>query len=155
MISSDVKRMLTPRSRGYINPMADVSEQSAAHLVRQAAEQVSTLVRDELRLAQAEFMEKGRHAAFGVGMFGGAGVTAVYGLGALLVAAGLALALVLPGWAAALIVSAVLFLIAGLQVLGGRRHMRQIPPLKPEQTISSVKADVDALSTAVEERNRR
>ncbi|GIH08556.1 hypothetical protein Rhe02_66230 [Rhizocola hellebori] len=135
--------------------MADVSELSAAHLVRQAAEQVSTLVRDELRLAQAEFMEKGRHAAFGVGMFGGAGVTAVYGLGALLVAAGLALALVVPGWAAALIVSAVLFLIAGLQVLGGRRHLRQITPLMPEQTISSVKADVDALSVAVEERNRR
>jgi hypothetical protein len=62
---------------------------------------------------------------------------------------------VLPGWAAALIVAAVLFGVSGLQVLSGRRHMQQIPPLKPEQTISSVKADVDALSTAVEERNRR
>ncbi len=135
--------------------MADVSEQSAAALVRQAAEQVSTLVRDELRLAQAEFVEKGRHAAFGAGMFGGAGVTAVYGVGALMVAIGLALALVVPGWAAALIVAALLFLIAWVQVLIGRRQLRQIPPLKPEQTLNSLRADVDAVSTAVEERNRR
>jgi uncharacterized membrane protein YqjE len=135
--------------------MAELSEQSAAALVRQAAEQVSALVRDELRLAQAELKEKGKHAAFGVGMFGSAGVIAAYGLGALLVAAGLALALVVPGWAAALIVAVVLFAVAGLQILSGRRHLRSIPPLKPEQTISSVKADVDALSTAVEERNRR
>jgi hypothetical protein len=124
-------------------------------LVRQAAEQVSTLVRDELRLAQAEIVEKGRHAAVGVGMFGGAGVTVLYGIGALVAAAGLALALVMPGWAAALVVAVVLFAVAGVQVLTGRRHMRQIPPLKPEQTINSVKADIDALSTAVEERNRR
>lgn len=135
--------------------MADVTEQSAAALVRQAAEQISTLVRDEFRLAQAELAEKGKHAAFGVGMFGGAGLTAAYGVGALLVAIGLALALVVPGWAAALIVAAALLLIAGAQVLLARRHLRRIPPLKPEQTINSLRADVQAVSTAVEERNRR
>ena len=135
--------------------MADVTEQSAAALVRQAAEQISTLVRDELRLAQAELAQKGKHAAFGVGMFGGAGLVAAYGVGALLVTIGLALALVVPGWAAALIVTVALFVVAGIQVLVGRRHLRQIPPLKPEQTINSLRADVQAVSTAVEERNRR
>jgi hypothetical protein len=76
-------------------------------------------------------------------------------VGALMVAIGLALALVVPGWAAALIVAALLFLIAWVQVLIGRRQLRQIPPLKPEQTLNSLRADVDAVSTAVEERNRR
>lgn len=134
--------------------MAEVA-QSTAELVRQAAEQISTLVRDELKLAQAEFAEKGHHAALGAGLFGGAGLTAAYGLGALVVAAGLSLALVVPGWAAALIVAAVLFLVAGLQVLTGRRHLRQITPLTPRRTIRSVRADVEAVSSAVEERNLR
>jgi len=39
------------------------AELSTAELVRHAAQQVSTLVRDEIKLAQAELAEKGRHAA--------------------------------------------------------------------------------------------
>jgi Flp pilus assembly protein TadB len=135
--------------------MADVSGQSAADLVRQAADQISALVRDEIRLAQAEFAEKGKHAAVGAGMFGSAGLAAIYGVGALAVAGGLALALVMPGWAAALVVAVVLFLVAGVQVLVGKRHLKQIAPLTPRRAMQSVRDDLDAVSTAVEERNAR
>jgi uncharacterized membrane protein YqjE len=134
--------------------MTQAASPSTADLVRQAADQVGTLIRDEIKLAQAELAEKGRHAARGAGMFGGAGLTVLYGVAALLVALGLALALVLPGWLAALIVAVVLFLAAGLQALLGRRQLRQVPPLAPEQALRSVQADVEAVISAVEERNR-
>jgi hypothetical protein len=66
-------------------PSSDVS---SAELVRQASEQVTTLVRQELQLARAELAEKGRHVGVGVGLFTGAGMTVFYGVGALLFAAG-------------------------------------------------------------------
>ena len=42
-------------------------------LVQDLSRQTSTLIRQEMRLAQAELTEKGRHASKGAGMFGGAG----------------------------------------------------------------------------------
>jgi Putative Actinobacterial Holin-X, holin superfamily III len=43
---------------------------SAGELVRQLSEQVSVLVRDELKLAQLEMTRKGKQAEFGIGMLG-------------------------------------------------------------------------------------
>ena len=54
-----------------------------------------------MRLAQAELTEKGRHAGKGAGMFGGAGLVALYGVGALVAAAILGLATVIEPWIAA------------------------------------------------------
>ena len=46
------------------------------------------LVRDEIRLARAEMTQKAKAAGVGAGLFGGAGVFAVYGLGVLVAAGG-------------------------------------------------------------------
>jgi uncharacterized membrane protein YqjE len=133
----------------------DQKEPSSAELVKQAAEQVSTLVRQELQLAQAELMEKGKHVGVGVGLFTGAGLTTFYGVGALLVALGLGLAEAMPGWLAALIVGVVLLIVAGVEALLGRRQVREGTPLTPRRTVGSVRADIDTVGTAVEERNAR
>src|SRR4051794_12420603 len=90
------------------------SEQPIGELVSQAAEQMSELVRAEMRLAAAEVTEKGRHARIGFGLFGGASMVALYGVGSAVTAAIAALALVLPVWAAALIVAVVLGVIAAV-----------------------------------------
>lgn len=132
-----------------------MTNQSTAELVRQASEQISTLVRDELRQAKSELTEKGRRAGMGIGLFGGAAVMLYYALGALLLAAGLGLAVVMPGWAAALIVAAALLIIAGLQALVGRLELKRSTPLTPDRTIGSVRADIDTVKDAVEERKRR
>jgi len=132
-----------------------VTNQSTAELVRQASEQISTLVRDELQNAKAELAEKGRHAGMGIGLFGGAAVMLHYALGALLFAAGLGLAEVMPGWAAALVVAAVLLVIAGIEALVGRFQLKRSTPLIPDRTIDSVRADVETVKAAVEERKRR
>ncbi|HZM79277.1 MAG TPA: phage holin family protein [Candidatus Limnocylindrales bacterium] len=132
-----------------------MTNQSTAELVRQASEQISTLVRDELQNAKAELAEKGRHAGMGIGLFGGAAVMLHYALGALLFAAGLGLAEVMPGWAAALVVAAVLLVIAGIEALVGRFQLKRSTPLIPDRTIDSVRADVETVKAAVEERKRR
>lgn len=133
----------------------NTQHQSTAELVRQAGEQISTLVRDELAQAKAELSEKGRRAGLGIGMFGGAAVMLHYALGALLVAAGLGLAEVMPGWAAALVIAAILLLIAGIEAVVGRMQLKRATPPVPDRTMESVRADIDSVKTAVEERKRR
>lgn len=125
---------------------------TTADLVRQATEQVSTLVRDEIKLAQAELAQKGRHAARGAGMLAGATLVAAYALGALVLTVGLALALVLPAWLSALIVAVVLLLAAGVLAVLAKNHFRRVPPLAPERTVKSVQADLGAVTTAIEEK---
>ena len=115
---------------------------SLGTLVHDLTQQVSTLVRDEMRLAQAEMAEKGKKAGIGIGMFGGAGLVALYGLGALVATAILALALALPGWLAALIVAVVLFAIAGVLALIGKSNVGKATPAKPEEAIAGLQEDV-------------
>jgi uncharacterized membrane protein YqjE len=111
----------------------------------QLSEQSSLLIRRELQLAQIELQQKAKRAGLGAGLLGATGLVALYGFGTLLAAIILALALVLPAWAAALIVTVVLFVIAGVAALVGKKKVSQATPLAPEQTIENVKADVATL----------
>jgi membrane protein len=124
-------------------------DNSAGELVKQLSEQVTRLVRDELKLAGSEMASKGSRAAKGAGLFGGSGIIALFGLGCLLAAAIAGLALVLATWLAALIVGAALMVIAGIAVLVGRSQLRQAVPPVPEQAAGSVKADVQAIKAGV------
>lgn len=130
------------------------SEPSTAELVQRAAEQVSRLVRDELALARAELTQKGKHAGIGIGLFGGGGVMALYGSGALVAAVILLLALVMPGWLAALIVAVALFVLAGILALIGKQQVSRAVPPVPEATVRSVRADVDTVAAAVKDGRR-
>lgn len=130
------------------------SEPSTAELVQRATEQVSRLVRDELALARAELTQKGKHAGIGIGLFGGGGALALYGLGALVATAILLLDLVLPAWAAALIVAVVLFALAGVLALVGKKQVSQAVPPVPQAAVRSVRADVDTVAAAVKDRGR-
>jgi len=113
-------------------------------LVQRMSQQTATLVRKELELAQVEMKEKGKRAGVGVGLFGGAGLVAAYAVGALIATIILVLATVLDeGWIAALIVTVVLFAIAGVAALMGKKQVEQATPPQPEQAIESTKRDVD------------
>jgi len=118
------------------------SAESAGELVRDLTEQVSRLIRDELKLAEYEMTRKARRLGRGAGMFGGGGLCALYGVGCLLAAAIIALALVIPAWAAALVIGAVLLAVAGAAALAGRSQLSRATPPLPEQATASVKADV-------------
>jgi Putative Actinobacterial Holin-X, holin superfamily III len=130
------------------------SQASIAELIKQLSEQSSRLARQEVELAKAELAVKGKRAGIGAGMFGGAGVFAFYGLGALTAAAVLALATAVTAWLAALIVAAVLAAIAGILALQGKHKVSQATPPLPEQAAESVKEDVRWTKTRAQSARR-
>jgi large-conductance mechanosensitive channel len=130
-------------------PPADPSDRSVGELVRSLSEDLTTLVRDEIRLAQAEVSDKAKKAGVGIGAFGGAGVVALYGLGVLIAAAVLGLAAVVSAWLAALIVAVVLFVVAGVAALIGKKKLSQAAPPVPSRAIDSVKTDVAEIKESI------
>jgi uncharacterized membrane protein YqjE len=137
------------------SPARPTTDQSTSQLVQKASEQITRLVRDEIALAKAELTEKGKHASKGAGLFGGGGVLAMYGVGAMLATIIIALDLVLPLWLAALIVTVVLFVAAGILALLGKKQVGQAGSPEPKDAIfASAKADVDEVKHAIRTRSR-
>lgn len=124
----------------------DPRERSLPELMKQLADQTQTLVRQEIQLAKAETTQKGRDAGKGAGLLGGAAVIALLAAGALTATLILLLDTFLPGWLAALIVTVVYLAIAGILALQGKKQLQQINPA-PEQTIETVKEDVEWAKT--------
>jgi uncharacterized membrane protein YqjE len=129
----------------------ELSERSVGELVQQVSQQTATLVRQEMQLAQVELQEKGKRAGIGAGMFGGAGLVALYGVGAVVAAVIMLVATAIEPWVSALIVGVVLLATAGILALLGRREVEQATPPKPERAMESMQHDVEH----VRERVRR
>ena len=127
---------------------------SLAELMRRLSDQSTLLVRQELDLAKAELVQKGKQAGLGAGMFGGAAVFGLYAVGALTAALILALSLAVVGWLAALIVTVLYAAIAGVLSLVGRSKVRQGVPPVPERAVESVKEDVQAAKLRAKEGRR-
>jgi putative superfamily III holin-X len=126
-------------------PHSAPADASLGELVASISQQTSRLVRDEMRLAQAEMAAKGKKAGIGAGLFGGAGLLSLFGLACCISAAALALSYVLPDWAAALIVGALLFAVAGVAAMIGKREVSEAAPPVPEEAVASVKQDLQVL----------
>ena len=120
---------------------------SAAELVKQVSEQTQKLIRQELALARLEISDKAKHAGIGAGMLGGAAFAAMLGVGTLIAMIVLLLATALEPWLAALIVAVALLAIAGILAVAGKGQLARATPPAPEQTIESVKADVEEVRT--------
>jgi hypothetical protein len=125
----------------------DLRERPVAELLRDLSQQTGTLVRQEIDLAKAELAQKGKQAGAGAGLFGGAGVVGLLALGALTACFIAALQTAMPIWLAALIVAVVYAAIAGALALAGRARIRKATPAAPEQTIETVKEDVQWAKT--------
>jgi uncharacterized membrane protein YqjE len=123
-----------------------LAEASTSELVQRLGEQVSRLVRDELRLARVELTDKGKRAGIGAGLLGGGGLIALYGVAAVLAGVILLLAQVMWDWLAAVLVGVVLLAVAGIMALQGRNKVREATPPVPKEAVDSVKADIDEIS---------
>jgi uncharacterized membrane protein YqjE len=126
-------------------------EPSAGELVKQLSEQVSVLVRHELRLAQLEMTRKGKQAGTGFGLMGGGGLIALYGVGCLIACVVIAISGVLAAWLSALIVGVALLVVASVAAAVGRGRLRRGTPPVPAEAIGSVRDDVEE----IKERARR
>ena len=128
-------------------PDNELTDRSTGELLKRLSNETTTLVRQEIELMKAELAEKARPAGIGAGMFGGAGL---FGIGAFFALTAFFVALLdgaMPIWAAALIVAVVYAAIAGVLALTGRRKVREATPVAPEQTMESVKEDLQWAKT--------
>jgi Putative Actinobacterial Holin-X, holin superfamily III len=122
-------------------------DHSIGELVKDLATETSTLVRQEIDLAKAEMTDRGKRAGKGVGMLAAGAVVAVLAFGALTAGLIAALDLAMPTWLAALIVTVVYGAIAAVLVQIGRKQVQEAAPPVPEETIESVKEDVQWAKT--------
>jgi uncharacterized membrane protein YqjE len=139
----DAQRAREPKhAHALPDPVTEPQDASLGTLVSELSSQIPELVRSEIRLAQAEVAEKGKRAGIGIGMFSVAGLMAFFGLAALLTTFVLLLDLVLPAWAAALIVTVVLFAVAGIAALLGKKKVAEVGSPTPERAMTGLKQDI-------------
>ena len=136
-----------PSTVGEPRDTDELRERSLPELLKQLSEQTTRLVHQELELAKAELQQKGKQAGMGASMFGGAGAIGLAALGALTACFILALNAVMPAWLAALLVAVVYGVIAFVLVKQGQARMKRAAPPVPEQTIETVKEDVEWAKT--------
>jgi uncharacterized membrane protein YqjE len=120
-----------------------MEEQSTGELVKQLSEQVTSLVRDEMKMARLELTRKGKQAGMGMGMFGVSGLVALYGVACLLAAAIIAISGEIRAWLAALIVGLAVLAASGVAAAAGRGRLRRATPPMPQQAVEGAKADVE------------
>ena len=134
-------------SREDLGGAEDLRDRSLPELLKQLSQETTQLVHQELELAKAELQQKGKEAGAGAGMFGGAGAIGLAALGALTACFILALDAIMPAWLAALIVAVVYAIIAFVLVKQGQARIKRATPPVPEQTIETVKEDVEWAKT--------
>lgn len=122
----------------------DISNVSVGELVGQVAQDLSTLMRQELDLAKAEVKQEVTKTGKAAGMMGAAGFAGYMVLLFASIAAWWGLANVMDqGWAA-LIVTGIWAVIGAVLFVVGRRRLKEVNP-KPDRTIETVKELPDAL----------
>ena len=133
-------------TRNEVGPREAVApeELSTPQLISRVAEQTSALVRDEMALAKAELRETVKHTGVGAGLFGVAGVTALYGGWAVVFTVIYALALVMDVWLAGLVVAVALLVVAAVAAVAGRGRVKRAT--EPPQAVQrNLKRDVETL----------
>src|SRR6188472_1680808 len=119
----------------------DARERGIGELVKDLASQTSTLVRQEIQLAQAEVTQKGKVAGKGAGLLAGGAVFGLLALGALTAGLIALLDKAMATWVAALIVMALWAIVALVLAKAGQSALKRATPPAP-QTIETVKEDI-------------
>ncbi len=126
----------------------DVASASVGELVGGVAQDLSTLMRQELALAKAEVKQEALKSSKAAAMYGGAGFAGYMVLLFASIAAWWGLANVMPSGWAALIVTAIWAVIGAVLYQEGRRRAREIHPV-PRRTAETIKEVPDTLKGAV------
>ena len=130
------------RGTGYAGrEPADPADHSVGDLLGRVTSDLSTLMRQEVELAKVEIKEEATKAGKASGTLLGAGLVGYLVLVFLSLAVMFGLDQVMPiGWAA-VITAVLLGIVATVLFVIGRRQFQQVNP-KPEQTVETLKEDV-------------
>jgi len=122
----------------------DVDDVSVGDLIGNVTRDLSTLLRQELALAQAELKQEATKTAKGAGAMAGAGVAGHFVLLFLSLALWAGLSNVMDAGWAGLIVAVIWAVIAAVLYASGRAKLRQVHPT-PDRTVETLSQVPDAL----------
>ena len=138
-----MSQMSSPNANGRPGP------QSLGNAAKDVVDHARTLVKLELELATRELKRKLQTLGIGIGLFVGAAVLGLFGIGFLLATIAAGLATFLPTWLALLIVTLAIFLVIAVLVQVGKRMVKKATPAMPEQAIAEAKLTQEVLGRDV------
>lgn len=118
-------------------PEEKAATTSLGDLLSGVTQDLSTLFRQEVELAKAELTESAKKAGKGAGMFGGAGLTALFALLFLSIAAWWGLGFVLNNALSAVVIAVIYAIVALVLFLRGRKELKDINGVP--KTVDSLK----------------
>ena len=123
-------------------------ERSLGDLFSELMSETSTLVRQEVALAQVELTNKATKAGKNIGFLVVGGVVGYAALLVVLAAVVMILGNFIPLWASALVVGAVVGVVAFMLVSSALAELRKADPV-PRETVESIKEDAKWLKDQV------
>jgi uncharacterized membrane protein YqjE len=121
-------------------------ERTIGQLVADATHDISSIVHNEIALAKTELKEDAKDAGKGAGMFGAAALLGLLGLIFLFHTVALVIHIWLPISASYGITTALLFLVAGVLGLVGKKSVQGVKG-KPERTIRNAQETISTVKS--------
>lgn len=123
-------------------------ERSIGELFSELANETSTLIRQEVALAQVEITQKATSAGKNVGYLAAGGFVGYAGLLAIIAGVIMGLSYFIPAWLAAIIVGAIIAVVSYVLVSSALTSLRNMD-VKPTETVESIKEDARWLKNQV------
>jgi len=129
--------------------MALETDRTIGTIVKELMENISALFRSEIALLKWELKDTAAKLGGGAAMFAGAAFVALFGLAFLFVTILLVLVrLGIPAWVSALIVTVVLFVVAGVLAMIGKKKF-QAAQFVPKESVDHIKSDIETLKSDI------
>jgi len=123
-------------------------ERSIGELFSELANETSTLIRQEVALAQVEITQKASTAGKNVGYLAVGGFVGYAGLLAIIAGVIMGLSYFIPAWLAAIIVGAIIAVVSYVLVSSALTALKNMD-VKPTETVESIKEDAKWLKNQV------
>ena len=123
-------------------------ERSIGELFSELAGETSTLIRQEVALAQVEITQKASKAGKNVGYLAVGGFVGYAGLLAIIAGVILAMANFMPAWLAAIIVGVIIGVVSYVLVSSALTELRNME-MAPTETVETIKEDARWLKNQV------
>lgn len=123
-------------------------ERSIGELFSELAGETSTLIRQEMALAQVEMTKKATQAGKNVGYLAVGGAVGYAGLLAIIAGVIIGLSYLMPAWIAALLVGAAIAIASYLMISSALTALKKMD-VKPTETVETIKEDAQWLKNQV------
>jgi hypothetical protein len=123
-------------------------ERSIGELFSELANETSTLIRQEISLAQVEMTQKATKAGKNVGFLAAGGAIGYAGLLAIVAGIIMGLSYFMPAWLAAIIVGAVIAVASYVLISSALTALKNME-VKPAATVETIKEDARWLKNQV------